>query len=195
MKKSLFVLVLVAAAAACITFLALGGTLGWRGGEETVETPAGEVLKTEQDFRDRLAALRIDRDKLVRGIQRLENKKQETMDFLVNEKGIQSSEDITDDSDVRYALRQLKGWKDEIEARQADLPKYDEAINSLEAMLAEIERKRIQEEVALSEEDYIELRKIVVDLNERLGMDEADPLEEEELYDMFDEEVSSIDGQ
>ncbi len=185
--KSLIVLVLVAALAAVATFWLI---------KLTTTQPVAEgdgVLRTEQEFRDELASLRMDRGRVEKGIKRLEAKKQETMDFLVNEKGIKSSDDITDDTDVRFALRELKSWKSEIANLESDLPKYDDAISSIQAMLSELERQRIHDDVALTEDQYIKLRKVVVDLRERLEMDKADPLEDEELYNMFDEEVGAED--
>ena len=57
-------------------------------------------------------------------------------------------------------------------------------------MLDKINRDRIGESVALSEEEYIELQKIVVDLNERLNV-ETDILEEDELRKLLDLEMTA----
>jgi len=188
--KSFFTMLLVALLVAGITYFVVKGTdQGPRPNED-------KVLTTESDFRDRIAELRMQKDKHARSIKRLEVKKKETLDFLLNEKGIKSSKDIKDDADtsIKYALRQLKGWKSEIDKLQSDLPKYDEAIDSIKAMLAEIERRRISDEVALTEEDYVALRKIVVDLNERLEIDKSDPFEDQELAEMLDAEILASDS-
>jgi hypothetical protein len=84
-------------------------------------------------------------------------------------------------------VRNLKGWSDEIAARKADISHYDNAIRGIEAMLSELERKRIGESVAVSEEDYTELKVIEKDLNERLGMDRKDILKDEELDNLLKE--------
>ncbi len=146
------------------------------------------ILTTERDFRDKITELRIQREKVTRRVKLLELRKSETLQYL-KDKGIQSSADITDDKDVAYALRNLKGWKTDIDKLNADVANYDEAINSIEIMLDEIERERINQEVALSDEQYIQLRKIVKDLNERLGMDKNDVLEDDELNKLLDEEL------
>jgi hypothetical protein len=58
-------------------------------------------------------------------------------------------------------------------------------INSLD----KIERDRIDESVSLSKDEYKELQKIILDLNERLSV-ETDMLEEEELGKLLDLEMT-----
>ena len=187
--KSLLVVMLLAGLGAFLAYAVFTGALQSQG--EVIGDRLGDknkLLMTEKDFRDKVTELRIQKEKVVRGIKRLELLKSDTLTQL-KEKGIRSSKDVTDDPDVRYALRNLKGFKVEIDKLNADIASYDEAIKSIEVMLDELERKRIESEVHLTEEQYFELRKIVVDLNERLGLDEKDVLEDEELSRLLDEEL------
>ncbi len=187
--KSIVVGVLIAALGLIALYAFVNNLLQPRG--EVIGQKLGDenkILTTERDFRDKITELRIQREKVDRGIKRLELRKTETLKYL-KDKGIRSSADVTDDTDVTYALRNLKGWKVEIEKLQEDTKNYDEAISSIEVMLDELERKRINQEVALTEEEYLEMRKIVKDLNERLGLDKNDVLAEEELGQILDEEL------
>ena len=187
--KSIVVGVLIAALGLIVLYAFVNNLVQPR--SEVIGQKLGDenkILTTERDFRDKITELRIQREKVDRGIKRLELRKTETLKYL-KDKGIRSSADVTDDTDVTYALRNLKGWKVEIEKLQEDTKNYDEAISSIEVMLDELERKRINQEVALTEEEYLEMRKIVKDLNERLGLDKNDVLAEEELGRMLDEEL------
>ena len=173
---------LAAGLAAFITYTYMS-----RAPQQVVGNESG-ILTTERDFRDKITELRIHREKVLRGVKLLERRKSETVAYL-KDKGIRSSADVTDDKDVVYALRNLKGWKTDIDKLNADVVHYDEAISSIEVMLDELERKRIDKEVALTDEQYVQLRKIVKDLNERLGMDKKDILEDDELSKLLDEEL------
>ena len=147
-----------------------------------------KILTTEADFRDKVSALKRDRLKLVNGIQRLNDQKAKTLQKL-KDKGITSSSDIKGDKDVMYDLTNLKEWKLGIEKLESQVSKYDDAINSIVVMLDKLERERIDKSVGLNEEQLIDLRKIVVDLDERLGVSENDPLADEELGRILDEEM------
>lgn len=147
-------------------------------------------LKTESEFRNKVAELKRDREKLLNGIQRLELQKEKTLDYL-REKGVTSSAEISGDKDVLYALNNLKGWKTEIANLQSQVANYDEAINSIVIMLDKLERERINRDVGLSDEQLSELRQIVVDLDERLGVRGSDILADEELGRILDEEMKA----
>ena len=148
------------------------------------------LLTTESEFREKLAELRKDREKVQRGIQRLEQLKAENIAKL-KEMGISSGADFIDstDRDVKLAVVNLKGWVAQIAKIKKEVTYYDEAINNVEVMLDKIERERIDESVALSEDEYIELQKVIVDLNERLNV-ETDILEDEELGKLLDLEMA-----
>ncbi len=146
-------------------------------------------MQTEKEFKAKVTELRMDKAKVLGQIQRLEGKRQESIDYLKS-KGVKNLADVGEDIDLKYAVRNLKGWTDEIKTLQKDLGSYDAAIRSIETMLDELERKRIKESVAISEDSYIEMRQIVVDLNERLGMDKQDILADEELNNLLLNELA-----
>ena len=147
------------------------------------------LLKTESQFRDKLAELRMRRDKVQRHVKRLENLKAQNIQNL-KDKGIGSGEDYLNNSDpdVKLAVINLREWVAQIQKIEKDVAYYDEAIGNVEVMLDKIERDRINDAVSLSEEEYVNLQKIIVDLNERLEV-ETNILEDEELGKLLDLEM------
>jgi len=131
----------------------------------------------------------MDRDRTQRSIDRLRQRKSETIDYLKS-KGIRSGVDFqkSNSSDVKYAVSNLKEWADQIAKLEKQVSVYNDGIHSIEVMLDRLERKRIDEEVALSEAESFDLQKIILDLNERLKTD-VDPLEAEELGKLIDSEM------
>ncbi|MEM9942787.1 MAG: hypothetical protein AAF939_14585 [Planctomycetota bacterium] len=185
------------------TFLLLGvlitlGVLWYQGlitpPTQVVDSNNNETsgsLKTEPEFRAKLVELRMERDKLLRGIERTNDLKQKTLEEL-KAKGIDSGDDFlkSDDSEVKYAAVNLKEWVGQISKLNNKVKYYDDAINGIQVMLSRIERERISESVALSEEEAIELQKIIIDLNERLEI-KTTPFEDEELKGILDSELDS----
>lgn len=151
------------------------------------------LMKTEAEFRNKLAELRMQRDKVQRGIKRLEKLKSETVDHLKS-KGIESGQDYLDseDPDVKYAVINLRGWVGQIAKIQQQVTHYDDAIRNIEVMLDKLERERIDQSVALSEAESMELQKIIIDLDERLEVD-TDFLEQEQLQKLLDQEMGKQD--
>lgn len=156
--------------------------------QQRAQAKVDRPLSSEQEFRDKLAELRMQREKSARAISRLEERKAATVAFL-KEKGVKSVADVAEDNSLKYAARELKGWSEEIDKLQQELKHYDDAIKAIETMLAELERKRISETVALSEDEYMKLRKIVLDLNDRLEVDKHDVIEESELDELLKSEL------
>jgi|GEM_PF-2347158 len=154
------------------------------------QAKADRPLSSEQEFRDKLAELKMQREKSERAIARLEQRKNETVEFLKS-KGVKSSADVAGDVNLKYAARELKGWSDEIEKLEKERQHYDEAISAIQAMLAELERKRINETIAMTEDEYIRLRKIVLDLNDRLEVDKQDVVADDELDALLKEELGN----
>jgi hypothetical protein len=151
---------------------------------------ADHLPRTEKEFRDKLAGLRMQKDKLQRGIQRLEIKKQETVDFLKENK-VTSSSDVQGKPDLEYAVRNLEGWVDEINKLKGETGIYDKAIAAIETMLDEIERKRINDSVAITDADWVKMESIVIDLNEQLGMDSKDIFKDEEMNKLLQSELGN----
>lgn len=154
------------------------------------QAKADRPLSSEQEFRDKLAELKMQREKSTRAVTRLEERKTATVAFL-KEKGVKSAADVAEDTNLKYAARELKGWTEEIDKLQLEVGHYDQAIKAIETMLSELERKRISETVAMSEEEYIKLRKIVLDLNDRLEVDKQDVVEDAELDELLKEELGT----
>ena len=86
------------------------------------------------------------------------------------------------------SLKEAVGY---IEKYNKEVGYYDEAISSIQAMLEKIERERIDDSISLSEDEYLDLQKVIVDLDERLNVDTT-LLEDEELGEMLDLEMGGL---
>jgi len=157
---------------------------------DTLVDAGSTLLKTEKQFRDKLVELKMQREKVQRGVVRLERLKADNIKHL-KEKGIGSGQDFikSSDPDVKNAVINLKEWVTQINKINQEIGYYDEAISSIKVMLDKIERERINESIALSEDEYLELQKVIVDLNERLNVDTTF-LEDEELGKLLDLEMT-----
>ncbi|MEL7496306.1 MAG: hypothetical protein AAFN77_01760 [Planctomycetota bacterium] len=180
-------LILMLAAAACFMgYIIYSG--GWNRADPDPEQNSG-LMKTEAEFRDKLTELKMQRDKVQRGVKRLNGLKAESIQYL-RDKGIKSGDDYknSDDRDIKFAVKNLKEYAAQIAKIEKEVEHYDEAINGIRVMLDRIERERINKSVALSEEESFELQKIILDLNERLDV-ETDIFEDEELAELLDLEM------
>lgn len=188
--KSIIALLLVALLTGGVVYVVMS-----RGGGETTTTSNAfpKLLKTEKDFRDKVAELKRDRQKLLVAIQQLEQQKSEALQFL-KEKGVNSSADITADKEITYALNNLASAKTEISNLTKQADEYDETILSIVAMLDKLKRDQINENVALSEKQLIDLRRIVVDLDDRLDINDKDILQAEERARILDEELKNVES-
>ena len=150
------------------------------------------LLKTEEEFRNKLAELEIRKDKVQRGIKRSEKLKSETVAEL-KELGVSSGADFKNstNADVKKKALSLKEAVADIEKYETEVSYYDNAITSIQAMLEKIERKRIDDSISLSEEEYLDLQKVIVDLDERLNVDTT-VLEDEELSNLLDLEMGGL---
>ncbi len=190
----LFTFVLLAVLGGIAVLWATGKLNSRAGVASDIVGSGSAVLNTESQFRDKLTELRMQRYKADLGVKQLEKFKAENIRKL-KEMGIESGEEFLKSADqgVKLAVINLKGWVTQIEKIKKDLAYYDDAIANVEAMLAKINSDRIGDSVALSEEEYIDLQKIIVDLNERLNV-ETDILEDEELKKMLDLEMTGAVG-
>ena len=145
------------------------------------------MLQTEADFREKVAELRRDKKRIENAIERASRKKRETVEFL-KEKGVTRSSKITDDSEIKYALKNLVSWKAEIKKYQDQVTKYDDTINSIMAMLEKLERDRLSDEVSLTDDQRVELKSIILDLEDRLDINDDDILQQMEWAEALDEE-------
>ena len=161
--------------------------------EDQLEGGRRSLPKTRQEFHDRLAEFRMARQKVKNTIEALGSEKSKTLAHLKS-KGINSSADVKDDdSDVQFALNALKRLVEDIEARKEDVKVYDEAIVGLETQLADLKRKYINEQGTITEEEYLDLQKNIIDLNERLKGDKPDIFESEKLRNLLDREMEAED--
>lgn len=155
---------------------------------EIVQEPENEgFLKTEAEFRRKLAELRMDREKLINRKKLMVERKGETVDFL-KDKGITATSDL-EDSDVKYAVNNLKRAVADIKEVEKNVAKYNDSITAVEAMLVKLEQERIANEVAVSDETKIELSVMLKNLDDQLVGEELDIFEEEELRDLLGEEL------
>ena len=146
-----------------------------------------EVLKTEEDFKNKLALLRLDREKLSRRKELMEKRKLETVQFL-KEKGITATSDLGD-TDVKYAISNLKQYITDLKEVDKNFERYTNAINAVEAMLTKIKQQSIADEVNISDEKKIELSAMIKELDDKLIGDEPDIIEEEKLRQLLGNEL------
>ena len=192
-KTSSLVSIILLGALCAVGYLWYTGQLGPRVdvAAENLKNKSG-LLKTEEEFRDKLAELKIRKDKVQRGIKRSEKLKSETVTKL-KELGVSSGEDFKNSTnpDVKKKVLSLKEAVADIEKYNKEVSYYDDAITSIQAMLEKIERKRIDDSISLSEEEYLDLQKVIVDLDERLNVDTT-VLEDEELSNLLDLEMGGL---
>jgi hypothetical protein len=148
---------------------------------------------TEKQFREKVAELRMEKNRVERAIAKLEQSRQESLEIL-RKKGVKSIGDVGSDDALKFVVRNFKADTDEIAKLQENLGSYDKAINSINAMLDEIERKQVGS-VALTEDQYLQLQEIVVDLNETLGVDKNDIFADEKLNDLLTTELGKSGGE
>ena len=146
-----------------------------------------EVLKTEEDFKNKLAALRMDREKLSQRKKLMEERKQETVQFL-KDKGVTATSDLSD-KDVKYAISNLKQYITDLKDVDKNVSRYTNAINAVEAMLTKIKQQSIADEVNISDEKKIELSAMIKGLEDKLIGDEPDFIEEEKLRKLLGDEL------
>ena len=192
MSKTIVIVVLAALLGAVTFSLVTQNMNGWFTTAE-LSTPENGLPRTEKEFRDKLAEFRIDREKTLRGIVGLENRKQETIALLLK-KGVANSKDLNgdlkDDTEVQFALQGLKSLVRNIDARNADVASYDETITGLVAMLADIDRQNVNDSAKMSEAQYIEGQKLIFALRDKLGVDKNDVLEDQRMRDLLDSEIA-----
>lgn len=186
---SLFTFLLLCVVAG-VAFLWFAGKLTVKDTEGVAQGTSTGLPQTEEEFRKKLAELRMERERRQQSVRRLEDFKAQNIEQLKS-KGVSSGDDYlkSDDKEIKLAVVNLKGWVTEINEINKQIVYYDEAISSVETMLDKLERQRVSDSVAMSEEESIELQKVIVDLRERLSV-ETNVLEDEELGRLLDLEMS-----
>jgi len=95
--------------------------------------------------------------------------------------------------DTKYAVRNLKRYVADMNGMDETIKSYDKPIAAIEAMLKRIEQDQIAAEVAISDEKAEELGVMLLDLDERLGVEETDMFEEEELRQILSSELGNTE--
>jgi len=135
----------------------------------------GGLLQTEEQFREKLAELRINRQKLLNRKKLMEERKAETVAFL-KDKGISSESDLSD-KEVRYAINNLKLAVADLKVVETSAKKYTDTIASVEAMLTNIEQRALADDVAISDDEKIEMSALILHVDDELLGDEPDIFE------------------
>ena len=146
-----------------------------------------EILKTEKDFRNKLAVLRLDREKLSRRKKLMEERKAETVQFL-KDKGVTSESDLGD-SDVKYAISNLKQFVSDLEEVDKNVDRYTNTITADEAMLKKLEQEAISNEIAISDEEQIRMSALIKELDDKILGEEKDIFEEAKLRELLGDEL------
>ena len=183
--KNLAILLLACALTGAVVYFAIE-----KSGRNEIDDSRPMPLRTEKDFRNKLVEIKLNKEKLTRGIAKLERRKAENVKFL-KEKGIRSVADAEGDPNAEMAIRNLKGWTESIKELKSQLEIYDSTISRLGGMLTKIEREMINESVTLTEEQEIEMRAIISSLNDQLKINEDNPLMDAELDSLLQEELGS----
>ena len=192
------VIIILAALLGALSFAVFNQNMpnGLLGTPEETSTE-NSMPRTEQEFRDKLAEFRIDREKTLRGIVGLKERKQKILTSL-RDKGVKNSSDLEGDlggdTAVQFALQQFKSLTSDIKARQEDVKNYDDTIAGLMAMLADIDRQNVNDSAKMSEAQFIEGQKLIFALRDKLGVDKKDILEEQRIRDLLDSEIAKANG-
>ena len=149
----------------------------------------GSFMRTEAQFRDKLTALNIDKNKVASGLKKLNAIKKEVVTDL-REKGVKSGADYfqTEDKTVKLKVLELQKTIQQIKKGENAIETYETAIGNIRSMLAKFERERVSETTALTEAQAIELDEIILDLDEKLEV-EADLFRDQELMELLDAEM------
>lgn len=175
--KSAIIVLLFATVVAAVYLYAVGD-LKLDGGKVDDGPNNTGFLKTEDEFRTKLAELRIEQEKMERR-KKLMIERKDVIVKELKEKGITSTSDITD-KDVKYKINNLKTAVSDIKVVDKSIARYQEGIDAIEAMLTKLEQERLSGEVAISEEKAEELGIMLLDLDDKLT-EEENILEEDAL--------------
>ena len=131
--KSAIIILLFAAVVAGVYMYATGD-LKFDGTEKNKGPNTTGFLKTEEEFRTKLAELRIEQKKMERRKELMAERKDEIVKEL-KDKGITSTSDISD-KDVKYKINNLKTAVNDIKVVDKSIVRYQEGIDAVEAMLS-----------------------------------------------------------
>lgn len=154
--------------------------------ENQEEEKEDGFLETSGEFKDKLADIKIRRDRAEVQIDRLTRRKNEAAEKL-RAKGIQKSSDIkADDREAKFLVAELKDLVEKIEKLESDVKHYDDAIVSIEAILRDFDRKLVMTDSGIDEKQLEDLRRIIYSVDDKLTGDMSIS-EELDTADMIDE--------
>ncbi len=175
-----------------ILFVALGAAVtlsivnyqNQHANSEQDESESG-FLKTSGEFKDKLANLKIKRDRAELQSGRLERRKKDAADKL-RENGVRNVGDVqSDDRESRLLIAELQDIVKTQEELRSDIKIYDDAIVSIEAILRKFDRELVMSGAGNSRKQEEELRRIILNVDDRLTGDRSivDELETQDLLD------------
>lgn len=179
-------MIFFAALTGLVVFVLMGG-LGpeWAAFKDKMKDKEGPMM-TEADFREKLTEIKMRRGQAENAIERLQRRQDANVAYL-KEKGVRKVADAKDDPDLKMALFNLKNCKADMDKLKGELSSYDEAISRLDGMVRKLEREQISESAGLTEDQQVELRSIVLNLDDQLNLNENDIFEDAEIDDMLDD--------
>ncbi len=131
------------------------------------------LLKTSGQFKDKLAEIKIKRDRAETQIERLSNRQKEALKKL-RDKGISKSSDIqSDDRESRLLLAELEDLVEKVDKLKKDIVIYDDAIVSIEAILRDFDRDLVMSDSGINEEQLKQLRTIVYQVEDELESEKS----------------------
>lgn len=156
---------------------------------DNLEDGHRSLPKTEQEFRDRKAEFHMKRDDILGAIVRLKREKTE-MALKLKSKGVSAETMDPDDSAMMFDIKNLEQIVGKISKFEADVKEYDTAIAGLETQIKILERDKLDGKATLTKEEYMDLKKNIIDLEERLKGDKPDLFEQDQLRDMLKDVLS-----
>jgi DNA-binding transcriptional regulator YiaG len=148
--------------------------------------------RTPKELKDALSRLKIKRDGIQQVIDHLDRRKTETVAGL-KEMGVASSADYQRDDKVKLSVKLLQSLVTQINRLEADIVRYDQAIIRIEASLKDLEIKQLSEGVGLSDDDFIKLSTTIHDLDDQMGLDSSNLLDELSMKQLLDEELKKFE--
>lgn len=146
--------------------------------------------KTPKEFKDALARLKIKRDGIQQTVDHLDKRKAEIVQRL-KELGVESSADYKKSEETQLNAKLLQSLVAQTSRLKSDIERYDQAIIRVEAKLKDIEIAELTKGAGLSDEQFIELSRTIHDLDEQMGLEEGNLLDELELQDVLDKELGT----
>ena len=144
--------------------------------------------KSAKEFKDALARLKIKRDGIQQTVDHLDNRKAEIVKRL-KELGVESSADYKKSEETQLNAKLLQSLIAQTSRLKSDIERYDQAIIRVEAKLKDIEIAELTKGAGLSDQQFIELSRTIHDLDEQMGLEGGNLLDELELQEVLDKEL------